>query len=413
MILGGGFGGLRVALSLSRRAGPDTLQVTLVDRHDAHVNHAILYEVATAFHPSEREAIGTILRDTASVPLTRVLDGSGVVFLERTVDTIDPKKREVHFTNGEILSTDFLVIALGAQRADFGIPGIETNAFTIRTLPEAIELRHHIVRQFFRYRLASRQRQRRAFRIVIVGGGTSGVELAAELVFFLRKLAHVHHVDEQVPQVVLTEASDVILREFPSSLRARGIARLKALGVEILLRHCAEHVGPEYLACEGEFVVPTDTVVWLAGQRAHDVLIRSGLPLHPRGGVYVGRTLEVQGTTNVFGVGDCVYAQDPDTGLVVPDVAWAAIQQGTVVAENILRRLGDRALISYIDRPRPLLATVGGKYALVSLSPFTMAGKFGWFLKELVDLRYLMSILPNDVALRLWLHSVRVSIAND
>lgn len=413
MILGGGFGGLRTALSLSRHVRPDECRITLVDRRDEHVNPAILYEVATAFHAAEREAVGKVLHETAAVPLTRVLDGSGVVFLERAVDLLDPVKREVRFTNGETLAADFLVIALGSQAATYGTPGVETNTFSIRTLPEALELRQHLVRQFFRYRIASRQRQRRAFRVVVVGGGLSGVELAAELVMFLRKLARLHHVDERLPEVSILEASEEILREFPPRLRARGRERLKALGVTVLLRHAASQVGAEYLTCRGDTVIPADTVVWLAGQRPHEVLLRSGLPVHPRGGVFVGRTLEVRGHPQVFGVGDCVYAQDPETGRTAPDVAPAAIRQGAVVAENIRRRLHGRAPISYLDQPRPLLATVGGKYALVHFPPFQFAGRFGWLLKELVALKYLLSILPNDVAFRLWLRTVRVSVRND
>lgn len=413
VILGGGFGGLRVALTLARRARRGECTITLVDRDDTHVYKAVLYEVATAFNPYEREAVGTVLRETASVPLTRILEGSDVVFLERTVDRIDPGSLEVHFTNGESLVAETLVLALGSHAATFGIPGVEANAFSIRTLPEAMELRHHLVRQFLKYRAASRKRQERAFRVVIVGGGASGVELAGELVFFFRKLARLHGVDRDLPRVVLLEASDVLLREFPEYLRVRALARLRALGVEVRVRHAACEVGSEYLACTGEISIPADTIVWLAGNRAHEVLGRSGLPVHPRGGVSVEWTLQVPRYPEIFAVGDCVYAHDPATGRIVPDVAYAAIRQGGVVAENILRRIRGRPLISFIDRPRPILATIGGKFAVVSLPPFQFAGWIGWLLKVLFDLHYLFSILPNDVAFRRWFRSVRVRVAND
>jgi NADH dehydrogenase len=160
-------------------------------------------------------------------------------------------------------------------------------------------------------------------------------------------------------------------------------------------------------------VVESDTVVWLAGIRTHDLLLRLGVPVHPRGGVEVERTLAVKGATNVFAAGDCVMAQDAETGKIAPDVVYAALQQGSVVVQNVLRRLRGKNLISYLDRPRPTYATVGGKFALVHLPPFQFAGRLGWAIKQCADLWYLFSILPNDVAARTWLKNVRVRIAND
>lgn len=239
------------------------------------------------------------------------------------------------------------------------------------------------------------------------------MELAAELSLFLRTLSSLHGVDPKVPAVKLFEASECILREYPLTLRTRGLRRLRELGVEIRERHAVCAVGADHLACAGGLFVPTETVVWLAGIKTHDLLVRAGLPTHPRGGVSVDPTLEVRGWRNVFAAGDCVYAIDPATGRVAPDVAYAALQQGSVVGQNVLRRLRARPLISYIDRPRPTLATVGGKFALVSLPPFQFSGHFGWWVKQIVDLRYLLSLLPTDVAVRAWMRAVRVRVAND
>ena len=98
---------------------------------------------------------------------------------------------------------------------------------------------------------------------------------------------------------------------------------------------------------------------------------------------------------------------------MVPDVAYAAVQQGAVVAQNVLRKLRGQLPISYIDAPRPAFTTVGGKFALVHLASWQFAGRLGWFVKQLADLRYLCSVLPNDIALRVWWKSVRVRVAND
>lgn len=413
VILGGGFAGLRTALWLARHMNHREGTITLIDQADAHVNPTWLYEVATAFNPFEREAVGQVLHASASVPFVQILHGSGVVFLRRKVERIDPAKRVVEFGGGESLASDILVVALGSQIATFKIPGVETHAFSIKTLPEAAELRHHIVGQFLRHRSASRVRQERAFRIAVVGGGAAGVEFAAEAARFLRKLSRLHDVHREVPEVHLFEASGDILREYPPALQKKGVARLKALGVRLHPKESACAVGSDHLTSGSGTFLPTDTVVWLAGIRTHELLMRSGFAVHPRGGVQVERSLQVLGFPQIFAAGDCVCILDPATGKTVPDVAYAAIQQGRVVGQNILRLLRGQPLLSYIDRPRPTLATVGGKYALVHMPPLQFAGRFGWIVKQFTDLCYLFSILPNDVAFRAWVKGVRVRIAND
>lgn len=387
--------------------------MTLVDRAAEHVYPPVLYEVATAFNPFEREAVGKVLHETAAVPYERIVDGSRVVFLQRSVERIVPAARTVYFTNGETLAADLLVLALGSQLTTLGIPDVETHTFSIKSLSEAAELRYHLVGQFLRYRTASTVRQKRAFRVAVVGGGSAGVELAAELATFLRRLARLHRVTPDVCRVVLLEAGDTVLRECPPRLRDRGLARLRLLGVEVTPRQSVCAIRADRLSCSGGLSLETDTVVWLAGIRTHDVLLRSGLPVHPRGGVYTDHTLAVRGFPEIFAVGDCVYAEDPRTGRIVPDVAYAAVQQGAVVAQNILRKLRGQLPISYINRPRPTFTTVGGKFALVHMPPWQFTGWFGWLVKQLVDLKYLCSVLPNDIALRVWWKSVRVRVAND
>lgn len=413
LIVGGGYAGVRVAWKLRRAARRRVCGVTLLDKSDVHVNPAVLYEVATAFASGEREAVGQLLYDTASVPFRTIFGGTAVQVLQGTVERLDPVLRSVHLADGTRLDPHLLVVAVGSQLATFNIPGIEPHAYSIKSLHEAVEVRSHIVHQFLRYREASLDRQRRAFRVVIVGGGSAGVELAAECVLFLRKLAQLHGVRPDIPEVLLYEASDTFLRECSPYLRAKGLQRLRALGVHVHPRMSVCRIGQDHVTCDGERNMGTDTVVWLAGIRASDLLLRSGLPTHPRGGLLVEPTLEVKGFRNVFGAGDCVYAEDPQTKRVAPDVVYAALQQGSVVAMNVLRRFSGQPLLSYIDRPRPVYATVGGKYALVSIPPVQFAGRIGWVIKQLMDLGYLLSILPSRTALRVWLRSVRVRIAND
>ncbi len=413
LIIGGGFAGVRAAHILGKHRRKLHLQVSLLDREEYHVNTPILYEVASAFVPWEREGVGRVMREASGVPFLNVLDGTGVNFIHGTVDHIDPPTRRVVLGDSRAHTPDVLLLSLGAQTNTFGIPGVETHAFGVKTFHEAAEVRHHLASLFLRYRTSTQKRQERAFTVLVAGGGSAGVETASELSLFLRKLTSLHRVDPKIPRVVLCEAGNVILREYPPALQRSGRERLRALGVEIKTGWCIGAVYADRVEFTNEQVISTDTLVWLCGIRAHDVLLRSGFSVHPRGGVLVEPTLEVHGCRDIFAAGDCVCVSDPKTGQTVPDVAWAAIQQGTLAAQNIVRRIRGRPLASYLSHPRPTLATVGGKYALVHLPPFQFAGWVGWVVKQLVDLFYLIRILPNGLAFRSWLASVRVRVAND
>lgn len=412
-ILGGGFAGIRAAHLLSQRREVRNCFITLIDRGSMHVNTPGLYEIASAFVPWEREGVGQVMRDAAGVSFQNVLDGTGVRFFQAAVTDIRPSAQTILVEGGKEHHYGLLLIALGAQTATMNIPGVHTLAFGVKTFHEAAEVRHHIVSLFLRHRTASRRTQQRAFTICVVGGGSAGVETAAELRLFQQKLARLHRVDPSIPRVLLYEASDTILRECPVRLQHLALERLRALGVQIHTRQAIKAVHADRVDLGDGTAIPTETTIWLAGIRTHDLLLRSGLPTHPRGGLIVDETLEVHGQRHIFAAGDCVYMTNPETGQTVPDVTWAALQQGTIVAENMARRLEGRPLVAYLPHPRPVLTTVGGRYALVHLPPFQFAGRTGWIMKQLVDLFYLFRILPNSFAFRSWLRSLRVRIAND
>jgi len=410
-ILGGGFAGIRIAHLLSD-SGKD-LEINLIDRHLYHVNAPVLYEIANAFVPWEREAVGRVLMDAATAPYNKIFDGTSVNFLQGVVSGIEPKTGKFYLTDGHSETPDFMVIALGSQAQTNDAPGANNHAFTIRGLDDAVALRKHIISLFMRYRVASLMAQQKAFTFVIAGGGPTGVEYTAELALFVKKLCRLHHVDREIPKIILCEETDYILHTCPGMLRKIGHDRLRELGIQMRAHTRITAVHADSVEIAGGVVIPTLTTVWLAGTRVNDVLLRSNFSINTTGGLITDKNLVVSGCTNIFAAGDCTYFVDPITGKVAPDVAWAALEQAEVVANNILRRLEEKPLISYFSDHRPLLIAIGGKFALARLGPFQFSGFWAWFVKQVVDLRYLWSILPNTMAVRYWVKSLRVRISND
>jgi len=410
-ILGGGFAGIRVAQLLVKRG--KNLEINLIDRHPYHINAPVLYEIANAFVPWEREAVGRVLTEASVVPYKKIFDGTFVNFLQGTVSNIDSQTGKFNLMDGRSETPDFLVISLGSQTQTNAIPGANNYTFSLHSLDDAIALRQHIISQFLRYRQAATAIQHKAFTFLVVGGGPMGVEYAAELAMFIKKLCRLHRVDHEVPKIIVCEGTDSVLHSCPVMLREKGHQRLRDLGIQMRPQTKIIAVHPESVDIADGINIPTQTTVWLAGTRVNDVLLRSNFALNTFGGIITDSHLVVSESKNIFAAGDCTYFIDSVTGQIAPDVTWAALEQAAIVAENILRRVEKRPLISYYANRRPLLVTVGGKFALARLGSFQFSGFWAWVIKQLVELRYLWSILPNSLAIRYWLKSLRVKIAND
>lgn len=410
-ILGGGFAGIRTAYLLSKKKLD--LDITLVDRELFHAFSSTFYEIATAFVPREREAVGTVLKEAASASYSKIIDGTSIKFLHGIVTGVNAEERSFSLADGSKGQADFLVLALGSQVKNGFVPGANHYAFSLHNLDQAMVLRSHIISLFLRYRTEFLAAQQKAFTFAIVGGGIDGVEFAAELAVLLKHLCRLHSVNPGTPKIIIFEEADTILRDLSPLLRAKGMARLGKLGVEIRLKTRITSVNEDYIIENDESRVATMTTVWMGGVRANDVLLRSNFAIDTTGGIITNEHLEVSDGSNIFAAGDCTYFIDKITKRLAPDVAWAALKQAEVVAENIGRRISGEALMSYYWGQRPIFMTVGGKYGLAYFPPYQFSGFLAWIFKQLSELKYLWSILPNGYAFLCWFKSIRVRVGND
>ena len=205
VIVGAGFGGLSTARALA--ALP--VDVTLVDRNNYHGFWPLLYQVATAGLSADdiAHSVRSIVRDEANVQVTMA-----------SVESVDFDARHVELDDGRRLPYDYLVLAAGTVPADFGVPGVADHAFTLKTLPEAVRLRDHVLRQFERA-AATRPGRQAALTVVIAGGGPTGVELAGAFV----ELFHVVLAKDYAgaglgrAHVVLVEMADHLLHGFSAA----------------------------------------------------------------------------------------------------------------------------------------------------------------------------------------------------
>jgi NADH dehydrogenase len=406
LILGGGFGGLSAA---RRLAGADA-QITLTDRRNHHLFQPLLYQVATA----------SLSATSIAAPLRHILRRQrNLTVLMEEVTAVDLAARRVG-CGSRWLDYDWLVIATGATHAYFGHDEWAPFAPALKTLDDAQSIRRRVLLAFEQAEREDDPERRQAWlNFVVVGGGSTGVELAGTLGELARHTlrGEFRHFDSRNASVRLVEAGPRLLAGYDPVLSDKARRQLERLGVEV-------HTGVPVTMIDaagvklGERRLPARTVLWAAGVAASTVGAMLGVPLDKAGRVRVDEDLGVPGHAGVFVIGDLASVLRPD-GSPVPGVAPAAKQMGKYVAATIARRLrGD-------DRPRPpfryrdagSLATIGRMAAVAQFGKLQMSGLPAWIVWLLVHIYFLIGFRNRlavmlDWAWAYWTHQRQARIVS-
>ena len=373
VVLGAGYAGLTVAHGVWRRSR-GTIPTVLVDRHPVHVLRTELYEVGR-IAGSEDVAPWT-------VPLSKVFDRTSVRLETGTVRAIDLAEQRVRTETGEI-PYRALVIALGSVPAYYGVPG-------------AADHTHQVYGLLGAQRLASTLREierastglpgERRPRIVVIGGGSTGTELAAEIA--TADWAKLAGAGVRTPEVLLVTGAQPFLDGFPPSLVAHARALLRKAGVLLLpgLNIVGVEAGKVHL--EDGTVLACDAAVWCAGVEAPSA-VRSLEVAHGRSGrIRVGPSLEVPKLSGVFALGDIAELRDPATGMIVPATAQAAVAEARRVAESVVSVWNGGAPLPFTYRERGVLLALGWGRGAASVHRLTHWGRPASLLKRVVDREY-------------------------
>jgi NADH dehydrogenase len=341
LILGGGFAGIEILRKLQAAFQDDVeIDITLVSRDNFFLFTPMLPEVSSGM--IETRHIVTPIR--AFCKRAR--------FYEANVESIDLQNKQVSITNiignpihhvpkRHVLKYDYLVIALGGETNFFDIEYMKRNAFTIKTLEDAMILRNHLISMLEQAdALQKEDNDRRSLMtFVVIGGGFSGVEAIGELNAFVRDSirAFYHNIDIlKDVRVILVNANGRILPEVSESLSEFALQKLRKSGVEVILnKRLASYTNGQAELNDGT-LIPTFTLVW-AGGVAPSKLIKD-LPCEhdKKGRIVVNNHLQVHKYDGVFALGDCASITDPHTNEPYPPTAQHAIREGKVAAKNII-----------------------------------------------------------------------------
>ena len=394
VIVGAGFGGLAVAKALKRAA----VRLTIVDRSNHHLFQPLLYQVATSILSPAH--IASPIRG-----LLRGQRNTAVVLGE--VTGIDAATRGVDVETAagpQRIGYDLLVIATGVRHSYFGRDEFAPYAPGLKTLADAVAIRNRILDAFERAESEQDARQQQALlTFVLVGGGPTGVEMAAAIATLVRHTlaSDFRRIDPRAAKVVLIEAGPRILGAFDESLSRAAHERLTSLGVEVRLGRAVDTVDAAGVVLGGERLA-SGTVLWTAGVQPSPAGRWLGAPTDRAGRVRVQHDLTVPGHPEIFVIGDVALCEQD--GKPLPGVAQVAMQQGRYVARVTRSRLARRdppPPFRYADRGS--MAVVGRNFAVVQSGRFRISGFLAFLAWCGVHLEFLAQSSLRAIVLLQWL----------
>ncbi|HEY7268854.1 MAG TPA: NAD(P)/FAD-dependent oxidoreductase [Dehalococcoidia bacterium] len=367
MILGAGFAGIGAMKELTRQS----VNVTLLDRHDYQTFQPLLYQLAT----------DELSQAEVGFPVREMLhDRDDWVFHQAAVQNVDLERHEIETDNAGSMPYDYLVISTGANVNFFGTKGAAENAFPMYTMHDALRLRTHILEQFEKVDRDPSLIDDGALCFCVVGGGATGVETAgalAELISAELKKDYPNLPIDRA-EVHLYEMGPTLLAPFEPKLQKYAKDQLEARGVQVHLEEGVAEVEPTRVHLRSNEVVKAHTLVWAAGLSASPIAQLMGIDL-VKGRVPVNHDLSLEGHPEVFVVGDIAAITDTETGDHLPQLGSVALQSGHHAGQNISRLVRDQQTQSFKYTDKGTMATIGRGAAIVQLPRGkTLTGHSAW-----------------------------------
>jgi NADH dehydrogenase len=353
LIIGGGAGGLELAANLGRKFGKtQKATITLVDASPIHLWKPLLHEVAAGTlnayedelnflaYASEHHfqfCMGTMQgldRTSKEVILAKIVDENEKILI--------PERR---------LKYDILVIAVGSLSNDFKIPGVKEHSLFLDSTEQAKYFHDHFLKTMMQWSYEPTQAEPRV--IGIIGGGATGIELAAELHYAIRQMnEYGYSLDPKFISLVIVEAAPRILASLPERFSNLAQAQLDKLAIKVMTNERVTEVTPEGIKTLQGGLIPLAMTIWAAGIKAPDFLKNlDGLPVNNINQLIVKQTLQTSADDHIFAFGDCAYCLQSNSENAVPPRAQAAHQQAKhlVKAINALMQQQPLPLYHYQD----------------------------------------------------------------
>ncbi len=378
LILGGGFGGLDVARAIGRsRAARDYWDTLLIDKENFFQFNPLLPAVA----------VGAVETRHIVYPFRTMSKHRHIRFFKNKATRIDLEKRQVLLHNDRIESFDTLVIAVGSATDYYDVAGAAEHTRPFKTLVDAMTLRARVVELFEMAEQAESEAQRRRLlSFAVVGGGVTGVEVAAELIEMAREtlLPKYPSLHPSQLSVTLLEAGERLVTTARPEHSGYVLRFLERRGVIVRLMARVTRVEPKCVTLADGARLEAFTIVWTAGVCPPDLVKQLPLRHIPDGRVRVDdrlRALDLDGRPldHVFVIGDSA-AVDRGDGAFHPRLAQTAVVMGSYVGELLVRRALGRPIEPFQGKESGYIISLGKHSSVVELFGVPMSGRLAWLL---------------------------------
>lgn len=394
VIVGGGFGGLKLANKLCAK---HEYQVVLIDRNNYHQFPPLIYQIASAgIEPS-----------SISFPFRKIFQRrADFYFRMAEVRSIFPEHKIIQTSIGKV-QYDYLVLAAGTTTNFFGNSHIADEAMPMKNVSEAMGLRNALLDNFERALTCASDRERQELlNIVIVGGGATGVEIAGALSEMKNFVLPKDYPDlpNSWMNIYLIEAGNRLLPAMSPESSAHVEKYLRGMGVNVLLGKMVTDYDNHSVKLKDGSTIATRTFIWVSGVAAEPIGNMPEQHLGRGRRIKVNAYNEVEGLDGVFSIGDqCIMDGDPEWEGGHPQLAQVAIQQGNLLAKNLHRLANGKDMKPFRYRNLGTMATVGRNRAVAEFSKVKMAGFVAWVMWLVVHLRSILGVRNKMIVLFNWM----------
>jgi NADH dehydrogenase len=408
VILGGGFAGVECTRQLESKFGNDPdIELVMVSEDNFLLFTPMLPQVASGMIETRHIVlpIRTICKKTK--------------FYEGRIKNIDPFGKLVNlWGTGDKRSIsihyDFLVVALGSETNFFGMADVEKNAYTMKTLNDAVVLRNRIIDMLEQAENETNPILRKSFlNFVVAGGGFAGIETAGELMdLILDARKHYPNIHKDDLKVIVIEALPMILPGFNEKLAEFAKQKLIERGIDIKLQTAITSFdgnevttklldqNPKDSVDESKVdSIITKTLIWTAGVTPVNTIKRSMLKTD-RGKVIINDYLEVQDFSGVFAIGDCALFLNPETKRPYPPTAQIAEAQAKIAAKNLISLIKNSEKEKFEYHSKGQMAIIGKRSGIATFLGMNISGFWAWLIWRNV---YLSKIPTFDKQVRVFL----------
>ena len=395
VVIGGGFAGLAIVKGLQKQE----LQVVLIDKHNYHTFQPLLYQVAT----------GGLEPDSIAYPLRKTIKNlENYFFRLAEVTNILPNKNTIETTIGN-LEYDYLVIATGSKTNFFGSKSIEKHVMEMKSVPQSLNIRSLIIENFEEALLTSNLEERKSLmNFIIVGGGPTGVELAGALAEMKKGILPKDYPDLDIRQmqINLIQGSDRLLDAMSAKASKKAEDFLIKLGVNVWKNIYVKDYDGKKIITNSDETFEASTVIWAAGVQGDTIDgLKADCTVERACRFKVDQFNQVIGYDTIFAIGDVAFMQSEKYQHGHPMMAQPAIQQGKLLAKNIISELKGKKKKPFVYHDKGSMATIGRNKAVVDLPKWKFQGVFAWFVWMFVHLFSLIGFRNRAIVFMNWVYN--------